>query len=410
MEREAEGNGQQPSEVRILGSRFSRVFEELEQRNRMRIGIPRETRPDETRVAATPDVVRKYVERGAEVVIEPGAGARAFFADAVYRAAGAEVGEGAWAAGLVLKVQPPTPEEAALLSRGATLVSFLYPESNPETMAALARGAVTALAMESIPRIARAQKMDALSSMANLAGYKAVLEAANAFGRFFPLLMTAAGTIPPAQVLVIGAGVAGLSAIVTARRLGAVVRAFDPRPAVKEQVQSLGARFLDLPLEATETAGGYAAAQSEEFLRIERELLAAQMDEVDVVITTALIRGQPAPVLITEEMVKAMKPGSVIVDLAVEQGGNCEVSRPDEVVSAHGVTVIGWSNLAARVPVHASTLYARNVQHLVNVLWGEAGLALDFDDEVVAGAAALHEGRVLRSDAEESVPTTGGGA
>lgn len=374
----------------------------------MRIGIPRETRPDETRVAATPDVVRKYVERGAEVVIEPGAGARASFADAAYRAAGADVGEGAWAAGLVLKVQPPTPDEAARLSRGATLVSFLYPESNPETMAALERAAVTVLAMESIPRIARAQKMDALSSMANLAGYKAVLEAANAFGRFFPLLMTAAGTIPPAQVLVIGAGVAGLSAIVTARRLGAVVRAFDPRPAVKEQVQSLGARFLDLPLEAAETAGGYAAAQSEEFLRMERELLAAQMDEVDVVITTALIRGQPAPVLITEAMVETMKPGSVIVDLAVEQGGNCEVSRPDEVVSAHGVTVIGWSNLAGRVPVHASTLYARNVQHLVNVLWGEAGLALDFDDEVVTGATVLHEGRVRELDAE-SIPAPGGG-
>lgn len=408
MERETEGNGQQRGEVRILGSRFSRVFDELEQRNRMRIGIPRETRPDETRVAATPDVVRRYVERGAEVVIEPGAGARASFDDAAYDAAGADVGEGAWAARLVLKVQPPTPEEAARLSRGATLVSFLYPESNPETMAALERAAVTVLAMESIPRIARAQKMDALSSMANLAGYKAVLEAANAFGRFFPLLMTAAGTIPPAQVLVIGAGVAGLSAIVTARRLGAVVRAFDPRPAVKEQVQSLGARFLDLPLEAAETAGGYAAAQSEEFLRMERDLLAAQMDEVDVVITTALIRGQPAPVLITEAMVETMKPGSVIVDLAVEQGGNCEVSRPDEVVKAHDVTVIGWSNLAARVPVHASTLYARNVQHLVNLLWGEAGLALDFDDEVVAGATALHEGRVREIDAE-SIPAPGGG-
>ncbi|MGH7607321.1 MAG: NAD(P) transhydrogenase subunit alpha, partial [Gemmatimonadales bacterium] len=264
---------------------------------------------------------------------------------------------------------------------------------------------VTALAMESVPRIARAQKMDALSSMANLAGYKAVLEAANAFGRFFPLLMTAAGTIPPAHVLVIGAGVAGLSAIVTARRLGAVVRAFDPRPAVKEQVQSLGARFIDLELEAGETAGGYAAAQSEEFLRVERKLLTAQMDEVDVVITTALIRGQPAPVLITDEMQRAMKPGSVVVDLAVEQGGNCEGSRPDEVVSVHGVTVIGWTNMAARVPVSASTLYARNVQHLVLHLWSEAGLAFDFDDEIVDGTAVLHEGRPRQ--AEEPVETTG---
>lgn len=373
----------------------------------MRIGIPRESRPDETRVSATPDVVRKYVERGAEVVVEPDAGLRASFADAAFRAAGAAVGDDAWTADLVLKVQPPTPEEAGRLARGATLVSFLYPESNPETVAALEQAGVTVLAMESVPRIARAQKMDALSSMANLAGYKAVLEAANAFGRYFPLLMTAAGTIPPAHVLVIGAGVAGLSAIVTARRLGAVVRAFDPRPAVKEQVESLGARFLDLPLEAAETTGGYAASQSDEFLRMERELLGAQLDEVDVVITTALIRGRPAPVLITEEMVRGMRPGSVIVDLAIEQGGNCEVSRADEVLRAHGVTVIGWSNLAARVPVHASTLYARNVQHLVNQVWGEDGLAFDFEDEVVAGTTALYEGRVRGSDAEESV-TAGG--
>ena len=367
----------------------------------MRIGIPRETRPDETRVAATPDVVRKYVERGAEVVVESGAGGRATFDDASYRAAGAEVagGDAAWSADVVLKVQPPTPEEAARLVQGATLVSFLYPESNPETFAALERGRVTALAMESVPRIARAQKMDALSSMANLAGYKAVLEAANAFGRFFPLLMTAAGTIPPAHVLVIGAGVAGLSAIVTARRLGAVVRAFDPRPAVKEQVQSLGARFLDLDLESAETADGYAAAQSEEFLRLERDLLAAQMNEVDVVITTALIRGQPAPVLITDEMLQAMKPGSVVVDLAVEQGGNCAGSRPDEVVSVHGVTVIGWTNMAARVPVSGSTLYARNVQHLVHHLWNEVGLAFDFDDEIVDGTAVLRKGRPRQAEA-----------
>ena len=367
----------------------------------MRIGIPRETRADETRVAATPDVVRKYIDKGASVVVETGAGVRANFDDESYRAAGAEVASSdtAWSADAVLKVQPPTPEEARRLVSGATLVSFLYPESNPETLAALEHARVNAVAMESVPRIARAQKMDALSSMANLAGYKAVLEAANTFGRFFPLLMTAAGTIPPAHVLVIGAGVAGLSAIVTARRLGAVVRAFDPRPAVKEQVQSLGARFLDLPLEAGETAGGYAATQSQEFLRLERELLAAQLDEVDVVITTALIRGQRAPLLITDAMLRSMKPGSVVVDLAVEQGGNCEGSRPDEVVNVHGVTVIGWSNLPARVPVHASTLYARNVQHLVNHLWQGDRLVFDFADEIVNGATVLHEGR--RRGAEE---------
>ena len=376
----------------------------------MRIGIPRETRSDETRVAATPDVVRKYVERGAEVVVETGAGARATFDDESYRSAGAAIADGstAWSTDLVLKVQPPTAAEADRLASGATIVSFLYPESDPGAFAALERKGVTALAMESVPRIARAQKMDALSSTANLAGYKAVLEAANAFGRFFPLLMTAAGTIPPAHVLVIGAGVAGLSAIVTAKRLGAVVRAFDPRPAVKEQVQSLGARFLDLPLEAGETAGGYAAAQSEEFLRMERELLAAQMDEVDIVITTALIRGRPAPVLITDEMLAVMKPGSVVVDLAVEQGGNCEGSRRDEVVNVHGVTLIGWSNLAARVPVHASTLYARNVQHLVSHLWKDAGLAFDFGDEIVSGTTILHRGRDRRRESAEPVAAGGG--
>jgi NAD(P) transhydrogenase subunit alpha len=402
-------DGQERGELLILGSRSSSAFA-LEQRNRMRIGIPKETLPGETRVAATPDVVRKYVERGAEVVVESDAGDRASFPDATYSAAGATVGDGAWDADLVLKVQPPSPDEAARLARGAILVSFLYPDANPETAAALERGGVTALAMESIPRIARAQKMDALSSMANLAGYKSVLEAANAFGRYFPLLMTAAGTIPPAQVLVIGAGVAGLSAIVTARRLGAGVRGFDPRPAVKEQVESLGARFLDLPLEAGETAGGYAAAQSDDFLEMERELLSKQMDEVDVVITTARIAGQPAPVLITDEMVAAMKPGSVIVDLAIGGGGNCEASRPDEVVTAHGVTVIGWTNFAARVPVHASLLYSRNVQHLVNHVWGEDGLALDFEDEIVGETTVIHDGGRRTGDAEASVSTAGGGA
>jgi len=371
----------------------------------MRIGIPRETRADETRVAATPDVARKYVEKGALVVVESGAGRRASYDDDAYASVGVEIGgrEAAWSADLVLKVQPPTPEEAARLARGATLVSFLYPETNAAAVAALERAGATVLAMEAIPRIARAQKMDALSSMANLAGYKAVLEAANAFGRFFPLLMTAAGTIPPAHVLVIGAGVAGLSAIVTARRLGAVVRAFDPRPAVKEQVQSLGARFLDLDLRSGETAGGYAAAQSEEFLQLERRLLGAQMSEVDVVISTALVRGQRAPVLVTDEMLRAMRPGSVIVDLAVEQGGNCEASRPDEVVNVHGVTVIGWTNFAARVPVHGSMLYARNVQHLVLHVWGEAGLALDFEDEIAAGATVIHEGR--RRHGERAAPS-----
>jgi len=360
----------------------------------LRIGIPLESRDDEFRVAATPEMVMKYVERGAGVVVEKGAGAGARFRDGAYEAAGATIGD-PWPLDVVLKVQPPSPSEVARLSSDAVLVSFLWPDAHPDTVAALEDAGVTALAMEAIPRIARAQKMDALSSMANLAGYKAILEAANALGRFFPLLMTAAGTIPPAQVLVIGAGVAGLSAIVTARRLGAVVRAFDPRPAVREQVESVGARFLEMELEGEETEGGYAAAQSEEFLEMERELLARHLPEVDVVVTTALVGGRFAPVLITAEMVEAMKPGSVVVDLPVEQGGNCEPSRPNEIVETDGgVTILGWSNMPSRVPTHASMLYARNVRHLLFHVWQEeSGLAFDLDDEIVDGAVRVHEGR-----------------
>ena len=331
------------------------------------------------------------VARGASVTVEPGAGDGAAIADPAWAAAGAAVGpaEAAWGADLVLKVQPPDPAEAGRLSPGATLVSFVYPETNPDSLAALAERGVTVLAMEAVPRIARAQKMDALSSMANIAGYRAVLEAAHAFGRYFPLLMTAAGTIPPAQVLVIGAGVAGLSAIVTARRLGAVVRAFDPRPAVREQVESLGARFVELALSAEETAGGYAATQTEEFLTKERELLAPHVAEVDIVISAALIRGAAAPVLLTTDMVKAMLTGSVVVDLAVEQGGNCAASRPGEAVVVDGVTVLGWTNLPARLPIHASQLYARNVWNLVESMWGKDGFAVDPADEIAA-ATTLH--------------------
>jgi len=365
----------------------------------LRIGIPLESRDDELRVAATPEVVKKYVERGAGVVVEKGAGAGAGFWDGAYEAAGATIGD-PWPLDVVLKVQPPSPSEVARLSSDAILVSFLWPDAHPDTVAALEDAGVTALAMEAIPRIARAQKMDALSSMANLAGYKAILEAANALGRFFPLLMTAAGTIPPAQVLVIGAGVAGLSAIVTARRLGAVVRAFDPRPAVREQVESVGARFLEMELETEETEGGYAAAQSEEFLEMERELLAHHLPEVDVVVTTALVGGRFAPVLITAEMVEAMKPGSVVVDLPVEQGGNCEPSRPNQIVETDGgVTILGWSNMPSRVPTHASMLYARNVRHLLFHVWQEeSGLAFDLDDEIVDGAVRIHKGRARDAD------------
>jgi NAD(P) transhydrogenase subunit alpha len=365
-----------------------------------------ETRANERRVAATPETVAKIVQRGGEVVVEEGAGTSASLADAAYREAGARIvpREEAWAADVVLKVQPPAPDEAQLLSPQSVVISFLLPETHADAFRALCDREVTVLAMEAVPRIARAQKMDALSSMANLAGYKAVLEAANAFGRYFPLLMTAAGTIPPAQVLVIGAGVAGLSAIVTARRLGAVVRAFDPRPVVKEQVESLGARFLDLELTAEETAGGYAAAQSEEFLRKERELLARHLREVDIVISAALIAGKTAPILITEEMVRSMRPGSVLVDLGVEQGGNCALTRRDEVVETGGVQILGYANMASRVPIHGSQLYARNVLHLLFHAWTDAGVASDDGDEIVSATALIHRGRDRRA-AQDGRPT-----
>lgn len=375
----------------------------------MRIGIPKETRPDERRVAGTPETVRKLGGEDDEVVVEGGAGDGAAIADADYEAAGARVGEAAeaWDADLVLKVQPPTPEEARGLRTGATLVSFLYPAANPDVVEALLARGATALAMESVPRIARAQKMDALSSMANIAGYKAILEAANAYGRFFPLLMTAAGTVTPANVLVIGAGVAGLSAISTARRLGAVVRAFDPRPAVRDQVESLGARFVELEMEAEETAAGYAAAQTEEFLARERELLAGHLAEVDVVVAAALIRGSEAPVLITEEMVRSMRRGSVIVDLAVEQGGNCAVSRPGESIEVQGVTILGHTNMPSRLPIHASQLYARNVLHLVQHFRENGRLAIDLDEEIGDATAVLHQGRDRRDEAARGAVPAG---
>ncbi len=361
----------------------------------MQVGIPKETAPDERRVAAVPETVRKITGKGADVLVEPGAGAAASVPDAAYEAAGARLapGDEVWSADVVLKVAPPTAVEAPRLRSGAILVSFLDPDGDPEAFRALVDTGATALAMQSIPRIARAQKMDALSAMANLAGYKAVLEAANVFGRFFPLLMTAAGTVTPAHVLVVGAGVAGLSAIATARRLGAVVRAFDPRPPVREQVESLGARFIELEIEAVEeTTGGYAAAQSEAFLEKERELLTGHVADVDVVITTAAIPGQPAPVLITDEMALSMKPGSVIVDLVAERGGNCALTVPGDVRRENGVTVIGYTDFPSRMAEQASLLYARTVWNVLSHVWGEDGVRIDLEDEIVAATALVHGG------------------
>ncbi|MGH7544213.1 MAG: Re/Si-specific NAD(P)(+) transhydrogenase subunit alpha [Gemmatimonadota bacterium] len=369
----------------------------------MRIGVLKETAPDERRVAAVPETVRKITGKGADVLVEAGAGAAASYSDAAFEDAGARIAAVAdvGSAEVVLKVASPTAREARGLHRDSVLISFLDPDGDPEAFRALVDSGATALAMQALPRIARAQKMDALSAMANLAGYKAVLEAANEYGRYFPLLMTAAGTVTPAHVLVIGAGVAGLSAIATARRLGAVVRAFDPRPPVREQVESLGARFIELEIEAVgETAGGYAAAQSEAFLEKERELLAGHVADVDVVITTAAIPGQTAPVLITEEMARAMKPGSVIVDLAAERGGNCALTRPGDLYRENGLTVIGYTNFASRMAEQASLLYARTVWNLLSHLWSDNGPKIDLADEIVTAAALVHAGEDRRSRKE----------
>jgi NAD(P) transhydrogenase subunit alpha len=368
----------------------------------MQIGVPRETAPGERRVAAVPETVRKITAKGAAVLVEAGSGAGAQISDHAYEEAGARIApvEEVWSADVVVKVTAPTPEEASRLRSGAVLISFLGPDDDAETFRALVESGATALSMEAIPRIARAQKMDALSAMANLAGYKGVLEAANVFGRYFPLLMTAAGTVTPAHVLVIGAGVAGLSAIATARRLGAVVRAFDPRPPVREQVESLGARFIALNIEAVgETAGGYAAAQSEAFLEKERELLSEHVAEVDVVIATAAIPGQPAPVLITDQMTLSMKPGSVIVDVVAERGGNCALTRPGDVRRENGVTVIGYIDLPSRMAEQASLLYARTVWNLLSHIWGEEGVEIDLEDEILSAAALVHRGQDRRGRA-----------
>jgi NAD(P) transhydrogenase subunit alpha len=357
--------------------------------------VPKEVRPGETRVAATPETVRRLTQSGVSVEVERGAGAGAWIPDASFEAAGAKLaGADAWPrAELVLKVQPPTEEEVARLREGAVLVSFLLPGTNERILAALRGRGVHALAMDQIPRITRAQSMDALSSQATIAGYKAVVLGAAHLAKLCPLLMTAAGTIAPARAVVFGAGVAGLQAIATARRLGCLVEATDIRRAAKEQVESLGARFIDVPgAEDMETAGGYAKEVGEDFLRRQREEVAKRVAEADLVITTALVPGRPAPKLVSEAMVRSMRPGSVIVDLAVESGGNCELTSPGEVVVRHGVTLVGISNLPATVPLHASELYAKNVLNLVKLFVDKEGrMATDFEDEILAGCLVTRE-------------------
>ena len=338
-------------------------------------------------MALVPELVGKLVPAGFEVLVERGAGVAASFPDAAYEEAGARLVPDAWAeADAVVKVQKPTADEAGGLRDGHVLIGFLQPLTDAEGIERLAQRGVVAFAMESIPRITRAQPMDALSSQATVSGYKAVLLAAERLPRFFPMLMTAAGTVPPAKVLVLGAGVAGLQALATARRLGAVITAFDVRPVVREQVESLGATFLDLGVRSEETEGGYARELSEEEQRRQQEALTERIPEFDAVITTALVPGRPAPKLIPASAVRGMRQGSVIVDLAAEAGGNCELTEPGEEVEREGVTIVGPTNLAASMPYHASQLYSRNVTALLLHLAPGGELALDFEDEITSGA------------------------
>jgi NAD(P) transhydrogenase subunit alpha len=358
--------------------------------------VPRETVPGERRVALVPDAAGRLVAGGFEVLVEHGAGESAYFADEAYTEAGARVVESVYSeAAAVVKVQKPSPEEVAALREGTVLISFLQPLTDEETTHRLVERGVTAFAMESIPRITRAQAMDALSSQSTVSGYKAVLLAAERLPRFFPMLMTAAGTVTPAKVLVLGAGVAGLQAIATSHRLGAVVSGYDVRPVVKEQVESLGASFLDLGVVGEETAGGYARELTAEEQQRQQEALEQRIPDYDAVITTALIPGRPAPTLIPASAVAAMRPGSVIVDLAAEAGGNCALTEPDEEVEREGVTIVGFTNLPSSMPAHASQLYSRNVSALLTHLAPEGELELDFEDEITAGACATRGAEVI---------------
>jgi H+-translocating NAD(P) transhydrogenase subunit alpha len=352
----------------------------------VRIGVPRETAAGERRVALVPETVARLAEAGHEVHVERGAGAGARIPDESYAESGATLVDDAWEADLVAKVQGPSADEVARLAPGTALVGFLQPLTDRPGVERLAARGVTAFALESIPRITRAQGMDALSSQATIAGYKAVLLAADRLPKLFPMLMTAAGTIIPARVLVLGAGVAGLQAIATARRLGAVVAGFDVRPVVREQVESLGATFLELDVHGEETEGGYARELTPEEQRRQQQELEERLPDFDVVITTALVPGRPAPVLIPRSAVEAMRPGSVVVDLAAEAGGNCELAEPGTEVERSGVRIVAFTNVPSSVPLHASQLYSRNVAALIAHLAPEGELRLDFDDEITAGA------------------------
>ncbi len=387
----------------------------------MKVSVPKERRDHERRVAATPDSVKKLIALGLEVCVEAGAGAAAHYTDAQYEAAGAKVIDKLDAlledADIVLKVQRPLvdgegdSDELARLKSGALLISVLSPFGAPDSVKQYASANITAMAMEFVPRITRAQSMDVLSSQSSLAGYRAVLDAAHEFGRSFPMMMTAAGTIAPARVMVLGAGVAGLQAIATAKRLGAVVSATDVRAAAKEQVESLGGKFVMVDsdeMASAETAGGYAKEMSDDFKKRQAELIAETMKKQDIAICTALIPGRKAPVLINDEMVHSMKPGSIVVDLAVEQGGNCTLSKPGEVVDVNGVKVVGHFNVPSRVATDASMVYANNLVNLIKLLVSKpeedaaTSLNLDFDDEIIKAITLTHQGNVIHPAFTES--------
>ena len=366
----------------------------------MKVGVPKEIVDGERRVALVPQTAKKLVEAGFEVLIETGAGGGSYFSDEEYREAGAKIVDGpqaAYAADVIFKVRKPEPAEVELMKVGTVLIGFLEPLTSPDLVKLLADRKISAFAMETVPRISRAQKMDALSSQANIAGYRAALVAANSLSKFFPMSMTAAGTIPPAKALILGAGVAGLQAIATCRRLGASVEAYDIRPAVKEEVQSLGAKFIEVELEEKELedAAGYGKEVSAESAKRQKEVLAEHVKKADIVITTAAIPGKQAPRLIEEDAVKGMKRGSVIVDLAAETGGNCALTEAGKEVVKHGVVIHGPVDLVSTMAVDASSLYARNISNLFNEFVKDGELDLDFEDEVIKDSCVTHDGEVM---------------
>ena len=365
----------------------------------MKIAVLKETQAHERRVALTPDVVKSLLKAGFSCQIEEGAGINAYLPDERYQEAGATIVSDRnklySEADIVLKVNAPTPEEVQHMKEGAVLISFMYAYTTAALVEACLAKKISSFAMDAVPRISRAQSMDALSSQANLAGYKAVIMGADALGKIFPLMMTAAGTVTPAKVLIFGAGVAGLQAIATAKRLGAVVEVTDVRPETKEQVESLGGRFLEVDAEGAQVEGGYAKEVSADFLAKQKELVATRIKEADLVITTALVMGKKAPVLVTEEMVKSMKMGAVIVDMAVISGGNCALSEANNTVTQHGVTIIGESNIPSLLPVNASELYARNIKTLLLHLADKEGFKWEMEEEITQGALITHQGELL---------------